>query len=56
MITSLGAREEVYERCVPMWCITLHDTINNRFAKKAIEKGADGSLQLRQVPAGHAGG
>ena len=36
--------------------ITLHDIINNRFAKKAIEKGADGLIAVASGAGGHAGG
>ena len=43
-ITSLGARVEVNQAAHHCGGITLHDIINNRFAKKAIEKGADGLI------------
>ena len=42
VITSLGARPEVYDAVHSYGGIVLHDIINNFFAKKAIEKGADG--------------
>ena len=41
-ITSLGARVEVNDAMHSVGGITLHDIINNRFAKKAVEKGSDG--------------
>ena len=44
VITSLGARPEVFEAIHSYGGIVLHDVINNRFAKKAIEKGADGLI------------
>ncbi len=55
VITSLGAREEVYEAVRSYGGITLHDIINNRFAKKAIEKGADGLIAVAAGAGGHAG-
>lgn len=55
MITSLGAREEVNEAAHSYGGITLHDVINNRFAKKAIEKGADGLIAVAAGAGGHAG-
>ena len=45
-ITSLGARVEVNEAAHSCGGIALHDIINNRFAKKAIEKGADGLIAV----------
>ena len=45
-ITSLGARVEVNEAAHSCGGIALHDVINNRFAKKAIEKGADGLIAV----------
>ncbi len=55
VITSLGAREEVF-RAVDNWGgITLHDIINNRFARKAIEKGATGLIPVAAGAGGHAG-
>ncbi len=54
-ITSLGARVEVNEAAHSYGGITLHDVINNRFAKKAIEKGADGLIAVAAGAGGHAG-
>ncbi len=54
-ITSLGARMEVNEAAHSYGGITLHDVINNRFAKKAIEKGADGLIAVAAGAGGHAG-
>src|SRR5580698_8043781 len=42
IITSLGAREDVNAAAHSYGGIVLHDVINNRFARKAVEKGADG--------------
>ncbi|MFY0612143.1 MAG: nitronate monooxygenase [Hyphomicrobiaceae bacterium] len=55
MITSLGARVEVNEAAHSYGGVTLHDIINNRFAKKAIEKGADGLIAVAAGAGGHAG-
>jgi len=55
MITSLGARVEVNEAAHSYGGITLHDVINNRFANKAIEKGADGLIAVAAGAGGHAG-
>ncbi len=54
-ITSLGARVEVNEAAHSCGGITLHDIINNTFAKKAIEKGADGLIAVAAGAGGHAG-
>ena len=54
-ITSLGAREEVYEAAHSYGAIGLHDVINNRFAHKAVEKGADGLIAVAAGAGGHAG-
>jgi nitronate monooxygenase len=55
IITSLGAREDV-NRAVHAWGgVVLHDIINNRFAHKAIEKGADGLIAVAAGAGGHAG-
>lgn len=54
-ITSLGARPEVNEAAHSCGGIALHDVINNRFAKKAIEKGADGLIAVAAGAGGHAG-
>lgn len=55
VITSLGAREEL-NRAVHSWGgIVMHDVITNRFARKAIEKGADGLIPVAAGAGGHAG-
>ena len=55
VITSLGARPEVFDAIHSYGGICLHDVINNRFAKKAIEKGADGLICVAAGAGGHAG-
>ncbi len=55
MITSLGAREDIFAAVRNWGGITLHDVINNRFANKAIEKGADGLIPVAAGAGGHAG-
>ena len=55
VITSLGAREEVNEAVHSYGGIVLHDVINNKFARKAIEKGADGLVAVAAGAGGHAG-
>lgn len=55
VITSLGARPEVNEAIHSYGGIVLHDVINNRFAHKAIEKGADGLIAVAAGAGGHAG-
>jgi len=55
VITSLGAREELNQAVHSYGGITLHDVINNRFAHKAIEKGADGLIPVAAGAGGHAG-
>jgi nitronate monooxygenase len=55
VITSLGARTEVNEAVHSWGGIVLHDIINNMFAKKAIEKGADGLIAVAAGAGGHAG-
>jgi nitronate monooxygenase len=55
IITSLGAREDVNEAAHSYGGIVLHDVINNKFAKKAIEKGADGLIAVASGAGGHAG-
>lgn len=55
VITSLGAREEVNQAVHSYGGITLHDVINNRFAHKAVEKGADGLIAVAAGAGGHAG-
>lgn len=54
-ITSLGARVEVNAAAHDCGGIALHDIIDNRFAKKAIEKGADGLIAVAAGAGGHAG-
>ena len=54
-ITSLGARTEVYDAAHSVGGFVVHDVINNRFAKKAIEKGADGLVAVAAGAGGHAG-
>ncbi|AXF55332.1 NAD(P)H-dependent flavin oxidoreductase [Salicibibacter kimchii] len=54
-ITSLGAREEVNAAAHSYGGIVLHDVINNRFAHKAIDKGADGLIAVAAGAGGHAG-
>jgi nitronate monooxygenase len=56
MITSLGAREDVNQAVHAWGGITLHDVITDRFAHKAIEKGADGLIPVAAGAGGHAGG
>ncbi len=55
IITSLGARPEVNQAAHSYGGITLHDIINDRFARKAIEKGADGLIAVAAGAGGHAG-
>ena len=55
VITSLGAREELNQAVHSYGGITLHDIINNRFARKAIEKGADRLIAVAAGAGGHAG-
>ena len=55
IITSLGAREEINEAAHSYGGIVLHDVINNKFAHKAIEKGADGLIAVAAGAGGHAG-
>jgi len=54
-ITSLGARVEVNDAAHDCGGITLHDVIDDRFARKAIEKGADGLIAVAAGAGGHAG-
>lgn len=54
-ITSLGAQEWVYEAAHSVGAIVLHDIINDKFAHKAIEKGADGLIAVAAGAGGHAG-
>ena len=55
VITSLGARSDVNEAIHSYGGIVLHDIINDRFARKAIEKGADGLIAVAAGAGGHAG-
>lgn len=55
VITSLGARPEINEAVHSYGGIVLHDVINNAFAHKAIEKGADGLIAVAAGAGGHAG-
>ena len=55
MITSLGARTDVNDAVHGWGGVVLHDIINNKFAKKAIEKGADGLIAVAAGAGGHAG-
>jgi nitronate monooxygenase len=55
VITSLGARTDVNEAVHAWGGIVLHDIINNAFAHKAIEKGADGLIAVAAGAGGHAG-
>ena len=55
VITSLGAKEFVNEAVHSYGGIVLHDIINNKFAKKAIAKGADGVIAVAAGAGGHAG-
>jgi nitronate monooxygenase len=54
IITSLGAREDVNQGVKAWGGITLHDVINNVFARKAIEKGAKGLIPVAAGAGGHA--
>lgn len=54
-ITSLGAREDVNKAIHSYGGIVLHDVINDRFARKAVEKGADGLIPVAAGAGGHAG-
>ena len=55
VITSLGAREELNAAVHGWGGVTLHDVIDDRFAHKAIEKGADGLVAVAAGAGGHAG-
>lgn len=55
VITSLGARVDVNEAIHSYGGVVLHDIINNMFARKAIEKGADGLIAVAAGAGGHAG-
>jgi nitronate monooxygenase len=55
VITSLGARTDVFDAIHSYGGIVLHDVINDAFARKAIEKGADGLIAVAAGAGGHAG-
>ena len=55
VITSLGARADVNEAVHSYGGIVLHDVINNMFARKAVDKGADGLIAVAAGAGGHAG-
>jgi nitronate monooxygenase len=55
VITSLGARADVNDAIHAYGGIVLHDIIDNTFARKAIEKGADGLIAVAAGAGGHAG-
>jgi nitronate monooxygenase len=55
IITSLGAREEINQAAHSYGGVVLHDIINNTFARKAIDKGADGLIAVAAGAGGHAG-
>ncbi len=55
VITSLGAREDVFAAVKGWGGIALHDVINDRFAHKAVEKGASGLIPVAAGAGGHAG-
>ena len=55
VITSLGAREELNQAVHGWGGITLHDIIDDRFARKAVAKGADGLIAVAAGAGGHAG-
>lgn len=56
IITSLGARTDVNDAIHAYGGVVLHDVINNSFARKAVEKGADGLIAVAAGAGGHAGG
>ena len=55
VITSLGARTDVNDAIHSYGGVVLHDIINDMFARKAIEKGADGLIAVAAGAGGHAG-
>lgn len=55
IITSLGANADVNDAAHSYGGIVFHDVINQRFARKAIEKGADGLITVAAGAGGHAG-
>ncbi len=55
VITSLGARRDINDAIHSYGGIVLHDVIDNEFARKAIDKGADGLIAVAAGAGGHAG-
>jgi nitronate monooxygenase len=55
LITSLGAREDLNQAAHNWGGIVFHDVINQKFAHKAVEKGADGLILVAAGAGGHAG-
>jgi nitronate monooxygenase len=55
LITSLGAREDVNHAAHGWGAIVLHDVISAAFARKALDKGADGLIAVAAGAGGHAG-
>jgi nitronate monooxygenase len=55
IITSLGAREDVNAAIHSYGGLVFHDVIDDRFARKAVEKGADGLIPVAAGAGGHAG-
>jgi len=55
VITSLGARAEINQAIQSYGGVVLHDVINSMFARKALEKGADGLIAVAAGAGGHAG-
>ncbi|RYC29717.1 nitronate monooxygenase [Lichenibacterium minor] len=55
VITSLGARPEVNEAVHSYGGLVFHDVVDQRFARKAVEKGADGLILVAAGAGGHAG-
>lgn len=55
VITSLGARTDVNDAVHAWGGVVMHDVINNVFARKAIDKGADGLVAVAAGAGGHAG-
>ena len=55
VITSLGAREDVFNAVHSYGGIVLHDVISDKFARKAVSKGADGLVAVAAGAGGHAG-
>lgn len=55
IITSLGARKDINDAIHSYGGLVFHDVINNAFARKAVEKGADGLIAVAAGAGGHAG-